>query len=105
MFTVHLGSDPVVVLHRSDVVKEALIDRADEFAARGHMAIGERANNGLGMFADRAPSEKGRLEDVFGRLELECTMHEGGLQGVGGPHVEKGRQSGLSLLASATQTG
>lgn len=96
MFTVHLGSDPVVVLHRSDVVKEALIDRADEFAARGHMAIGERANNGLGMFADQA---------VFGRLELECTMHEGGLQGVGGPHVEKGRQSGLSLLASATQTG
>ncbi|OPJ84522.1 hypothetical protein AV530_015916 [Patagioenas fasciata monilis] len=49
VFTVHLGSDPVVVLHRSDLVKEALIDRADEFAARGHMAIGERANNGLGI--------------------------------------------------------
>lgn len=52
MFTVHLGSDPVVVLHGHDVVKEALVDRADEFAARGHMPIGDRANNGLGMFAE-----------------------------------------------------
>nr|XP_010305735.1 PREDICTED: cytochrome P450 2C8-like isoform X3 [Balearica regulorum gibbericeps] len=49
VFTVHLGSDPVVVLHGHDVVKEALVDRADEFAARGHMAIGDRANNGLGI--------------------------------------------------------
>lgn len=55
MFTVHLGSDPVVVLYGHDVVKEALVDRADEFAARGHMPIGDRANNGLGMFADQAP--------------------------------------------------
>lgn len=52
VFTVHLGSDPVVVLYGHDVVKEALVDRADEFAARGHMPIGDRANNGLGMFAD-----------------------------------------------------
>ncbi|XP_074010585.1 cytochrome P450 2C19-like isoform X2 [Numenius arquata] len=49
VFTVHLGSDPVVVLYGHDVVKEALIDRADEFAARGHMPIGDRANNGLGI--------------------------------------------------------
>ncbi|XP_063195289.1 cytochrome P450 2C9-like [Chroicocephalus ridibundus] len=49
VFTVHLGSDPVVVLHGHDVVKEALVDRADEFAARGHMPIGDRANNGLGI--------------------------------------------------------
>ncbi|XP_009470607.1 PREDICTED: cytochrome P450 2C20-like isoform X3 [Nipponia nippon] len=49
VFTVHMGSDPVVVLHGHDVVKEALIDRADEFAARGHMPIGDRANNGLGI--------------------------------------------------------
>lgn len=52
VFTVHLGSDPVVVLHGHDVVKEALVDRADEFAARGHMPIGDRTNKGLGMFAD-----------------------------------------------------
>ncbi|NXT19784.1 CP2CK protein, partial [Syrrhaptes paradoxus] len=49
VFTVHLGSDPVVVLHGHDVVKEALVDRADEFASRGHMPIGDRANNGLGI--------------------------------------------------------
>ncbi|XP_009695741.1 PREDICTED: cytochrome P450 2C19-like isoform X3 [Cariama cristata] len=49
VFTVHLGSDPVVVLHGHDVVKEALVQRADEFAARGHMPIGDRANNGLGI--------------------------------------------------------
>ncbi|XP_010114988.1 PREDICTED: cytochrome P450 2C20-like isoform X1 [Chlamydotis macqueenii] len=49
VFTVHLGFDPVVVLHRHDVVKEALVDRADEFAARGPMPIGDRANNGLGI--------------------------------------------------------
>ncbi|XP_075278893.1 cytochrome P450 2C19-like [Opisthocomus hoazin] len=49
VFTVHMGSDPVVVLHGHDVVKEALVDRADEFAARGHMPIGDRANKGLGI--------------------------------------------------------
>ncbi|KAM9010413.1 cytochrome P450 2H2-like [Ara ararauna] len=49
VFTVHLGSDPVVVLYGHDVVKEALVDRADEFAGRGHMPIGDRANNGLGI--------------------------------------------------------
>ncbi|NXW32822.1 CP2CK protein, partial [Phaetusa simplex] len=49
VFTVHLGSDPVVVLHGHDVVKEALVDRADEFAARGRMPIGDRANDGLGI--------------------------------------------------------
>ncbi|NXH45473.1 CP2CL protein, partial [Dicaeum eximium] len=56
VFTVHLGSDPVVVLHGHDVVKEALVDRADEFAARGHMPIGDRANNGLGIiFSNSEP--------------------------------------------------
>ncbi|NXN08725.1 CP2CL protein, partial [Indicator maculatus] len=49
VFTVHLGSDPVVMLTGYDAVKEALIDRADEFASRGHMPIGDRANNGLGI--------------------------------------------------------
>ncbi|KFV79423.1 Cytochrome P450 2C23 [Struthio camelus australis] len=49
VFTVHLGSEPVVVLYGYDVMKEALIDRADEFAVRGHMPIGDRANNGLGI--------------------------------------------------------
>ncbi|XP_005229788.1 cytochrome P450 2C19-like isoform X1 [Falco biarmicus] len=49
VFTVHLGFDPVVVLYGHDVVKEALVDRGDEFAARGQMPIGDRTNNGLGI--------------------------------------------------------
>ncbi|XP_008502204.2 cytochrome P450 2C19 [Calypte anna] len=49
VFTVHMGSDPVVVLHGHSAVREALIERADEFAVRGHMPIGDRANNGLGI--------------------------------------------------------
>ncbi|NWW73161.1 CP2C8 protein, partial [Climacteris rufus] len=56
VFTVHLGSDPVVVLYGHDVVKEALVDRGDEFAARGHMPIGDRMNNGLGIvFSNNDP--------------------------------------------------
>ncbi|XP_009275968.1 PREDICTED: cytochrome P450 2C9 [Aptenodytes forsteri] len=49
VFTVHLGSDPVVVLHGHDVVKEALVDRADEFAARGYMPIGGLTNSSAGI--------------------------------------------------------
>ncbi|KAM9380079.1 cytochrome P450 2C20-like [Phaethornis superciliosus] len=49
VFTVHMGSDPVVVLHGHAAVREALVERADEFGARGHMPIGDRANNGLGI--------------------------------------------------------
>ncbi|NXK88642.1 CP2C8 protein, partial [Formicarius rufipectus] len=56
VFTVHLGLDPVVVLHGYDVVKEALVHRADEFAPRGHMPIGDRANKGLGIvFSNNEP--------------------------------------------------
>ncbi|OXB52411.1 hypothetical protein ASZ78_003592, partial [Callipepla squamata] len=47
VFSVQLGPTPVVVLSGYEVVKEALIDRGDEFAARGHMPIGDRANKGL----------------------------------------------------------
>uniref|UniRef100_A0A8V0ZLX5 unspecific monooxygenase n=1 Tax=Gallus gallus TaxID=9031 RepID=A0A8V0ZLX5_CHICK len=49
VFSVQLGSTPVVVLSGYEAVKEALIDRADEFAARGHMPIGDRTNKGLGI--------------------------------------------------------
>ena len=63
-----LGSTPVVVLSGYEAVKEALIDRADEFAARGHMPIGDRTNKGLGMFTDSASTEeKGSAEDKYGR--------------------------------------
>ncbi|XP_025066952.1 cytochrome P450 2C31-like isoform X3 [Alligator sinensis] len=49
VFTVHFGSERVVALHGYEAVKEALIDRADKFAARGRMPIGDKFNNGLEM--------------------------------------------------------
>ncbi|XP_006014869.1 cytochrome P450 2C19-like isoform X1 [Alligator sinensis] len=49
VFTVHFGSERVVALHGYEAVKEALIDRADKFAARGRMPIGDKFNNGLGI--------------------------------------------------------
>ncbi|MBZ3875706.1 Cytochrome P450 2G1 [Sciurus carolinensis] len=42
MFTVYLGPRPVVVLCGHELVKEALVDRADEFSGRGEMATLER---------------------------------------------------------------
>lgn len=51
VFTVHFGSERVVILHGYEAVKEALIDHADKFAARGHMPIGDKFNNGLGTFS------------------------------------------------------
>ncbi|KAF7469246.1 Hypothetical predicted protein [Marmota monax] len=38
MFTVYLGPRPVVILCGHELVKEALVDRADEFSGRGEMA-------------------------------------------------------------------
>ncbi|XP_075692248.1 cytochrome P450 2G1-like isoform X2 [Rhinoderma darwinii] len=39
VYTIHMGMDPVVVLCSCDAVKEALIDNAEDFGARGHMAF------------------------------------------------------------------
>ncbi|XP_047384173.1 cytochrome P450 2G1-like [Sciurus carolinensis] len=49
MFTVYLGPRPVVVLCGHELVKEALVDRADEFSGRGEMATLERNFRGYGV--------------------------------------------------------
>ncbi|CAI5764457.1 cytochrome P450 2C19-like [Podarcis lilfordi] len=49
VFTMYFGAERVVVLHGYDAVKEALIDRGDEFAARGHLPIADDVNKGLGI--------------------------------------------------------
>ncbi|KAG9463508.1 hypothetical protein GDO78_021590 [Eleutherodactylus coqui] len=41
-----MGTDPVVVLCSYDAVKEALIDNAEDFGARGHMPLLDRISNG-----------------------------------------------------------
>uniref|UniRef100_A0ABM5FCE1 unspecific monooxygenase n=1 Tax=Pogona vitticeps TaxID=103695 RepID=A0ABM5FCE1_9SAUR len=51
VFTVHFGQLPVVVLHGYDVMKEALIDRADEFAPRGRLPLSDKLNKGEGIIA------------------------------------------------------
>lgn len=49
VFTLHFGAERVVILHGYEAVKEALIDRGEEFAARGSMPLGDRVNQGLGI--------------------------------------------------------
>lgn len=48
IFTVYMGPRPVVVLCGHEAVKEALVDRADEFSGRGELASIERNFQGHG---------------------------------------------------------
>ncbi|XP_068105594.1 cytochrome P450 2C21-like isoform X3 [Hyperolius riggenbachi] len=41
VYTLHMGMEPVVVLCSCDAVKEALVDNAEDFGARGHMSCGD----------------------------------------------------------------
>ncbi|XP_066096265.1 cytochrome P450 2C21-like [Saccopteryx bilineata] len=49
VFTVYLGTKPTVVLHGYEAVKEALIDRGEEFAARGSLPVADKIILGLGV--------------------------------------------------------
>nr|XP_060641699.1 cytochrome P450 2C19-like [Anolis sagrei ordinatus] len=49
VFTLHFGTKPVVVIHGYDAVKEALIDRAEEFAPRGKMPLLDKYMQGQGI--------------------------------------------------------
>ncbi|KAJ1189769.1 hypothetical protein NDU88_006511 [Pleurodeles waltl] len=49
VFTVYLGSRPVVVLCSYDVIKEAFIDQADDFVARGALPTFEKIFHGYGI--------------------------------------------------------
>lgn len=48
VFTVYMGPRPVVILCGHEAVKEALVDRADEFSGRGELASLERNFQGYG---------------------------------------------------------
>ncbi|XP_043853284.1 cytochrome P450 2S1 isoform X1 [Dromiciops gliroides] len=50
VFTVHLGSRPVVILSGYEAVKEALVDQAEAFAGRGKVATLEKTFNEHGVF-------------------------------------------------------
>ncbi|XP_018428282.1 PREDICTED: cytochrome P450 2A5-like [Nanorana parkeri] len=49
IFTVWLGSKPVVVLCGYTVIKEALINYSHQFSARGHLAVSGRLAQGYGI--------------------------------------------------------
>ncbi|KAG8552872.1 hypothetical protein GDO81_003118 [Engystomops pustulosus] len=46
VYTIHMGTDPVVVLCSCDAVKEALIDNAEEFSGRGHLPLLDKITSG-----------------------------------------------------------
>ncbi|XP_069063655.1 cytochrome P450 2G1-like isoform X2 [Pleurodeles waltl] len=52
VYTVYLGSRPVVVLHGYDAVKEALEDHADEFSGRGTFPTVDGFFQGFGTLFD-----------------------------------------------------
>uniref|UniRef100_A0A8C8TTV4 Uncharacterized protein n=1 Tax=Peromyscus maniculatus bairdii TaxID=230844 RepID=A0A8C8TTV4_PERMB len=49
VFTVYLGMKPTVVLHGYEVLKEALVDRGDEFSDKMQSLLPSKANQGLGI--------------------------------------------------------
>ncbi|OBS71146.1 hypothetical protein A6R68_00313, partial [Neotoma lepida] len=49
IFTLYLGMQPTVVLHGYDTIKEALIDRGEEFAGRPRVPIFDKLSKGLGI--------------------------------------------------------
>ncbi|XP_068106851.1 cytochrome P450 2G1-like isoform X2 [Hyperolius riggenbachi] len=49
VYTIHMGAKPVVVLCSCDVVKEALVNHAEDFSARGHMPLLEKLSAGHGL--------------------------------------------------------
>ncbi|CAK6437081.1 unnamed protein product [Pipistrellus nathusii] len=49
VFTVYMGPRPVVILCGHEAVKEALVDKADDFSGRGELASIERNFQGYGV--------------------------------------------------------
>ncbi|XP_074089427.1 cytochrome P450 2C18-like isoform X1 [Macrotis lagotis] len=49
VFTLYLGTEPILVLHGFEVMKEALTDHGEEFAGRGSFPIIDAINKGLGL--------------------------------------------------------
>ncbi|KFQ85954.1 Cytochrome P450 2H1 [Phoenicopterus ruber ruber] len=58
VFTIHLGPQKVVVLYGYDAVKEALIDRADDFSGRGHLALFRKLFQGTGILTSNGETWK-----------------------------------------------
>ncbi|OWK15938.1 hypothetical protein Celaphus_00004375, partial [Cervus elaphus hippelaphus] len=49
VFTVYLGSRPAVILWGYEAMREALVDQAEAFSGRGHIAILDPVFQGTGV--------------------------------------------------------
>ncbi|XP_065527878.1 cytochrome P450 2H1-like [Lathamus discolor] len=58
VFTIHLGPQKVVVLYGYDVVKEALVDQADDFSGRGNLPLLKRLFKGTGIVTSNGETWK-----------------------------------------------
>ncbi|XP_004416938.1 PREDICTED: cytochrome P450 2C21 isoform X3 [Odobenus rosmarus divergens] len=63
VFTVYLGMKPTVVLHGYEAIKEALIDRSEEFSDRGCFPVVDWITRGLGIIFSNG--EKWKLTRRF----------------------------------------
>lgn len=73
VFTVYFGMKPTVVLHGYEAVKEALIDRGEEFSGRGSFPVAEKANKGFGRCA--CGTGTGRMEKRNFKISSESLAH------------------------------
>ncbi|XP_057273043.1 cytochrome P450 2H1-like [Pezoporus wallicus] len=58
VFTIYLGPQKIVVLYGYDVVKEALIDQADDFSGRGNLPLFKRLFKGTGIVTSNGETWK-----------------------------------------------
>ncbi|XP_075271460.1 cytochrome P450 2H1 [Opisthocomus hoazin] len=58
VFTIYLGPQKVVVLYGYDVVKEALIDQADDFSGRGNLPLLKKLLRGTGIVTSNGETWK-----------------------------------------------
>ncbi|KAM6263473.1 cytochrome P450 2H1-like [Spheniscus humboldti] len=58
VFTIYLGPQKVVVLYGYDVVKEALIDQADDFSGRGNLPLLKKLFQGTGIVTSNGETWK-----------------------------------------------
>ncbi|XP_009464158.1 PREDICTED: cytochrome P450 2H1-like isoform X1 [Nipponia nippon] len=58
VFTIHLGLQKVVVLYGYDVLKEALIDQADDFSGRGNLPLLKKLFQGTGIVTSNGETWK-----------------------------------------------
>ncbi|XP_076194774.1 cytochrome P450 2H1-like [Aptenodytes patagonicus] len=58
VFTIYLGPQKVVVLYGYDVVKEALIDQADDFSGRGNLPLLKKIFQGTGIVTSNGETWK-----------------------------------------------